>query len=72
MARDRARQTVQNLQKNVAAAPEAQPPAAGHRFGPSLVCCWCGISHRLHHRDPQPCTRDPAAQTPAPAPPRAR
>lgn len=40
----------------VAADPVERPGAAGHRFGPRLVCSECGIRWDVHQRDPQPCT----------------
>lgn len=35
-----------------------RPGAAGHRFGPRLVCSECGIRWDVHQRDPQPCTAE--------------
>ena len=38
--------------------PVDRPGAAGHRFGPRLVCSECGIRWDVHQRDPQPCTAE--------------
>lgn len=35
--------------------PGDRPGAAGHRFGPRLVCSECGIRWDVHQRDRKPC-----------------
>lgn len=39
----------------LASEPGDRPGAAGHRFGPRLVCSECGIRWDVHQRDRKPC-----------------
>jgi hypothetical protein len=40
---------------SAAPEPSDRPGAAGHRFGPRLVCSECGIRWDVHQRDQKPC-----------------
>ena len=41
-----------------------RPEAAGHRFGPELVCIECGKTWESHQVDPTVCAPQPDFSTP--------